>query len=349
MSNEFLSQEQIDMLLGQQTNANAPLFDSDASAGGVQRNYTALTAAFEVFTEQAGAVISTVLNKDTSFKIDNSAKADINSIKTDFPDPILALEMPFESGLSGTAYLLITKKDVALFSDIMMMGDGSAEYVEDHKDAISELFSQVIGAFSTSMGAKINSPVKVGALAAKDFDLASPPIDTGSFDAIKIAVKIAGVRDTSVVMLVSEELGSQCIAKFAAQGGSSDDGSQGQQSDSDFANAFGDNGSGNSTFLETGPADSHFGSNASKENIDMLLDVDLDVCIELGRANLSIKRILELSPGSVVELDRMAGEPVDLLVNNKVVAKGEVVVVDENFGIRIVSLMSPEERIKSLK
>jgi flagellar motor switch protein FliN/FliY len=69
----------------------------------------------------------------------------------------------------------------------------------------------------------------------------------------------------------------------------------------------------------------------------------------LGRTNLSIKRVLELAPGSIVELDRMAGEPVDLLVNDKVVAKGEVVVVDENFGIRIVSLVSAEDRIKSLR
>jgi flagellar motor switch protein FliN len=81
----------------------------------------------------------------------------------------------------------------------------------------------------------------------------------------------------------------------------------------------------------------------------MLLDIELDVSIELGRTDLSIKRILEMGPGSIVELDRMAGEPVDLLVNNKVVAKGEVVVVDENFGIRIVSLVSPEDRIKSLR
>jgi flagellar motor switch protein FliN/FliY len=64
---------------------------------------------------------------------------------------------------------------------------------------------------------------------------------------------------------------------------------------------------------------------------------------------LSIKKILELAPGSIVELDKMAGEPVDLLVNNKVVAKGEVVVIDENFGIRIVSLIPAEDRIKSLR
>ena len=87
----------------------------------------------------------------------------------------------------------------------------------------------------------------------------------------------------------------------------------------------------------------------STTNIDMLLDVELDVSIELGKSLLSIKRVLELAPGSIVELDRMAGEPVDLLVNNKVVAKGEVVVIDESFGIRIVSLVSAEERIRSLR
>ena len=81
----------------------------------------------------------------------------------------------------------------------------------------------------------------------------------------------------------------------------------------------------------------------------MLLDINLNVTIELGRTRLSIRKILELGPGSIIELDRLAGEPVDLLVNDKVVAKGEVVVVDEYFGIRIISLVSPEERIKQLR
>jgi flagellar motor switch protein FliN len=87
----------------------------------------------------------------------------------------------------------------------------------------------------------------------------------------------------------------------------------------------------------------------SPPNIQMLLDINLNVTIELGRTRLSIRKILELGPGSIIELDRLAGEPVDLLVNDKVVAKGEVVVVDEYFGIRIISLVSPEERIKQLR
>lgn len=88
------------------------------------------------------------------------------------------------------------------------------------------------------------------------------------------------------------------------------------------------------------------GSNQS--NIDMLMDVDLPVAIELGRTEMTINDILALGPGSVVELNKLAGEPVDLLVNSKVVAKGEVVVVDENFGLRVTHLLTPEERLKCL-
>ena len=83
-------------------------------------------------------------------------------------------------------------------------------------------------------------------------------------------------------------------------------------------------------------------------NINLLMDVDLPVSIELGRTRLSIAEILSLGPGSVVELSKLAGEPADLLINYKIVARGEVVVVDENFGLRITQLMTPEERLKAL-
>jgi flagellar motor switch protein FliN/FliY len=83
-------------------------------------------------------------------------------------------------------------------------------------------------------------------------------------------------------------------------------------------------------------------------NIDLLLDVKLPVSIELGRTTLPISDILNWSQGTIVELDKLAGEPVNLLVNNKLVARGEVVVIDENFGLRITGLVSPRERIESL-
>jgi len=86
----------------------------------------------------------------------------------------------------------------------------------------------------------------------------------------------------------------------------------------------------------------------SKDNINRLLDVLLTLSVELGRKQMQIKEILELGPGKIIELDKLAGEPVDLLVNGKILAKGEVVVVDENFGVRITDLIEPRDRIKSL-
>lgn len=82
-----------------------------------------------------------------------------------------------------------------------------------------------------------------------------------------------------------------------------------------------------------------------KENMDIIMDVPLEVTVELGRTSKKIKDILEFNPGTVIELDRLAGEPIDILVNGKFVAQGEVVVIDENFGIRITEIINPELRI----
>ncbi len=82
------------------------------------------------------------------------------------------------------------------------------------------------------------------------------------------------------------------------------------------------------------------------KNLEVLMDVPLTLKVELGRAILKIREILELSPGTVVELDKLAGENVDIFVNDKLIAKGEIVIIDENFGVRITSIVNPMERIK---
>lgn len=89
-------------------------------------------------------------------------------------------------------------------------------------------------------------------------------------------------------------------------------------------------------------------ADVSGANLEALLDVPLEVVVELGRTDLQIKDILGLAPGSVVELNRMSGEPIDVLVNGKLVARGEVVVIDESFGIKIMSIISPLERLTHL-
>ncbi len=83
--------------------------------------------------------------------------------------------------------------------------------------------------------------------------------------------------------------------------------------------------------------------------LNLLLDVELDVSIELGRTRREIREVLSLGPGSVIELDRLAGEPVDVLVNGRLLARGEVVVVGENFGVRIVDIVQSPDRLAGLR
>ncbi|MEJ2404904.1 MAG: flagellar motor switch protein FliN [Candidatus Thiodiazotropha sp.] len=84
-------------------------------------------------------------------------------------------------------------------------------------------------------------------------------------------------------------------------------------------------------------------------NLDAILDVPVTISMEIGRTKINIRNLLQLNQGSVVELDRLAGEPMDVLVNGTLIAQGEVVVVNEKFGLRLTDIISPSERVKRLK
>ena len=91
------------------------------------------------------------------------------------------------------------------------------------------------------------------------------------------------------------------------------------------------------------------GARKDDNGMDLLLDISLPVTVELGRTRMMIRDILHLAPGSVLELDKLVGEPVDILINEKSIARGEVVVIDENFGVRLTSIVTPSERVAGLR
>jgi flagellar motor switch protein FliN/FliY len=99
-----------------------------------------------------------------------------------------------------------------------------------------------------------------------------------------------------------------------------------------------------STPVESAPAAAGGNGNSQPESIDMLMDVNLQFTVELGRTSMPVRQILELQNGSVVELDRIAGDAVDVYINEHLMARGEVVVVDDKFGVRITELISPTKR-----
>lgn len=345
---DILSQDQIDALL------NAGSFGGGSPAGGSSDSpveadkYPVLKKYFELFLQDSGTVISTVLNKKTTFESQACVKADFHSVQSMINTSALSLALSFKSGFEGEFYFIMQKKDVAIMSDLMMMGDGSADYNEDHKDAITELFNQVMGAYSTSLGGELGSTFSASPTQVAEFDFSNPPFSDDNLDMIVVSISAEGIPDSFAALFIPANIAEQFVEKSpkSAPAESSSGVGLSMSELDDLSKVTSFDSSDSSGFRETSLSST---VKAPKENIDMLLDIELDVMIELGRSALSIKKILELAPGSIVELDRMAGEPVDLMVNNKVVARGEVVVIDESFGIRIVSLVSPEERIKSLR
>lgn len=85
-----------------------------------------------------------------------------------------------------------------------------------------------------------------------------------------------------------------------------------------------------------------------RKNLDFILDIPLQVTVELGRTKLLVKDILQLNQGAVVELTKLAGEPLDIFVNSKLVARGEAVVINDKFGVRLVDIVSPNERVEKI-
>ena len=125
--------------------------------------------------------------------------------------------------------------------------------------------------------------------------------------------------------------------------------------DDDWAAALAEQKAATATVMDAEPAGERLfprlsGSGASdvRHDIDLILDIPVQLTVELGRTRIPIKHILQLAQGSVIELDAMAGEPMDVLVNGCLIAQGEVVVVNDKFGIRLTDIVTPSERMRRL-
>jgi len=355
MSSDLLSQDDIDNLIRSESAGVGGM-------GGGAINYDALKKPLSIVAEQISTVLLTVLGKEISASVGKIGPADEGKLTAQFGAESVLLRADLFQKVSGSFFFAWNKKDVAVLADLMMMGDGSAPYEEDHKDAVVELTNQVLGAVVSTFGTTFDSQVTTATPVIEDFSLSGNGLNVSEAVMAEMTMKIEDIRDVKFAMLLPPNTASDLISissggAATAAMASAGRGSMGGGSGLDGFD-FSDLGSGASAMplQNFSQPSGHLANDKSSQfsstgnpQMDMLLDVTLQVAIELGRTDMSIKKILELGPGSIIELNRMAGEPVDLLVNDKVIAKGEVVVVDENFGIRIVKLVSPEERLKNLR
>ncbi|MFB5660555.1 flagellar motor switch phosphatase FliY [Alteribacillus sp. HJP-4] len=337
----------------------------------------------------AATALSQLLNQKVDITTPVVSVLKQNELDKEFPKPHVAIHVEYTDGFEGTNLLVINTEDAAIIADLMLGGEGAPETnkLDDmHISAVQEAMNQMMGSASTSMSTIFNKRVDIS---PPGIDLMDVKKEKGTSNIpeedmlVKISfhLKVGSLIDSSIMQLITVEFAKRMIedlmnppeednasfqeAEIAPEPNqkppkkeiltsteAKDQTGRGVSSETREQQFIGSSESAPEREVQSA-AFSSFESpplgQTEAKNLNMLLDIPLEVTVELGRTKRSIKDILEFSQGSIIELDKLAGEPVDILVNQKLVAKGEVVVIDENFGVRVTDIVSQAERIKRLK
>ncbi|HMV79765.1 MAG TPA: flagellar motor switch protein FliN [Leptospiraceae bacterium] len=254
--------------------------------------------------------------------------------------------------VNGRTSLVISVENASKIVSVLMGGLSTGGFDSARQQTLKNNFAPVMGMVGVQIGLKLNSVVQASPL---EISMAKTPKDMVLPDG-KMLVKIAmnlnieTVAVFKVYYIMSQATAEEILALFK-KGPQKTGGTGGginisvpaantQSSISSQQNSVGIKGI-------AFPSLSNAAQPSGATNLNLLMDVQMSVTVELGRTKMYIKDILGLGEGSIIELDKLAGEPVDLLVNGKLIAKGEVVVIDENFGVRVTDIVSPTDRIKS--
>ncbi|MBU5591113.1 flagellar motor switch phosphatase FliY [Clostridium sp. MSJ-4] len=384
MSNGFLSQEEIDSLLngdgGETKSSNENIEAAEEEVTDIDKDL--LGEIGNISMGSASTALSQIINQPVNITTPVVTVTTLGELKNTFEIPNIALEVKFTSGILGKNLLVMKTTDAAVISNLMMGGDGSSvntQLSELEVSAVSEAMNQMIGSAATSMATMFGREVNISPPISKIWvDTTDPLVEDMSDDEkiIKVSFKMAigDLVDSTIMQLLPVNTGKKIVGIMMGQ---DDESMEVQQSDNNISqnNNSGVTENRELSAMSNGIMETHKvnekpiistpesivevqkasfqplqgnSSYSTPKNIDLILDVPLEISVVLGRTKKSIKDILSLGTGSLVELDKLAEEPVEILVNGKRVAYGEVVVVDENFGVRITNIVSNDERVKSL-
>ena len=382
MSNGFLSQEEIDSLLNGSDDSSSNTGSNDNSVNLLSDIEKDLLGEIgNISMGSASTALYQIINQKVNITTPVVSITTLKEIKETFETPTVVLDVEYTSGIIGRNILIIKTEDAAVIANLMMGGDG---IVENHElseieiSAVQEAMNQMIGSAATSMATMFSREVNISPPISKIWSnsedaLSSEIPEDQAIVRVNFRMTIGNLVDSNIMQILPVETAKKIVSIMI--GKEDEDSNVSEQNDNPVNNeilveSYNDSyedGYGvnqpvsEKTIIETPqpqvevhkasfePLVENKKSGVSNKNIDLILDVPLDISVVLGRTKKSIKDILNFSTGSLIELDKLAEEPVEVLVNGKTIALGEVVVVDENFGVRITSIVSNTERINSLK
>jgi len=371
---DMLSQDEIDALL-RGTPSNDEPQDSDAEEILDDMEIDALGEVGNISLGNSATALSALLNQKVEITTPHVRMISMEELRSRYPIPHVALRVGYTEGFKGENVLILTQRDASVIANLMMGGDGvideSLEMEPIALSAVQEAMNQMMGAAATSMSTVFSMRIDISPPAVEIFDFSQDKSIVDSFSLwesmviIEFDLKIGTMIDSKIVQLAPLDFSKQLIQKLFSASTTQ----QAEPAPQATAQAQPEQPQAKPTpapameqrtvvpppepkATPVGVSPVQFSQLGEMEvegtpgNIGMLYDVPLNVTVELGRTRRSVRDILELTQGSVIELDKLAGEPVDVLVNNKLIATGEVVVIEENFGVRITEIVNTKERLR---
>lgn len=360
MSNGFLSQEEIDSLLNGSMETQEPELISD-----IEKDL--LGEIGNISMGSASTALYQLINKQVNITTPKVKITTLREIKNNFEYPNIILDVEYVSGITGRNILIMQTTDAAVIANLMMGGDGqvnTTELSEIEVSAVQEAMNQMIGSAATSMATMFAREVNISPPKStiwRDINekvSENIPEDEAIVE-VRFDLTIEGLLQSNMMQILPIDTAKKIVTIMMGEEKEVDkEIVQEAAYDREYKIEEKPISTVETKKVEEKPIEVHGASfeplsqgaiGESHKNIDLILDVPLEVSVILGRTKKSIKDILNLSTGSLIELDKLAEEPVEILINGKKIAYGEVVVVDENFGVRITSIVSGADRIRSLK
>lgn len=363
MTDDLLSQDEINALL-----------QGGGLGGGSSQPETPspLVEVASLFSGASGNVMGMLAGRDVTCTPHEPLKIAQEEVPGHFGERVLAFRFLCDGLDRAPMAVVLSERTGLILADLMMGGDGRelpAEANDLYLSASQEGLSQIIGAALTNLsgllGGKRLMPADAKATLEEEGWLPFPDEDGSSkILCLKVDMDIEQVDKVSMCFVLREQeallLEEEITAKMAAAAepkAQAPAAGPSPQPRPAAAPSAAPQPQVQASRPEPQPIDvrpAEFAPLSQAEtapvpaNIDLILDIPVSVTVELGRTSRTIGEVLGLGPGSVIELEKMAGEPVDVLVNGKLVAHGEVVVIDESFGVRISEIVSKAERIRSI-
>ena len=287
-------------------------------------------ASFGQLQDQIWKSVATALASATEPALEFSCEAPESvapeSLRTLAGETVLAIQFSFASASESNQLVLISAEDFGKLASF-----AKSEGVEPDESLIPEMrevLEGIVQGICLACGIAKNEPMVASGLSLRFAALSLPDNFGRNEDLVKVDVTFTApnlsgsltwyLDNHTVAYISGQETGAE--ASFLENPAS--------VFDPDFGGSVGDP-------VEAG-------------GLDLLLDIPLEISVELGRVKMLVKEVVELGTGSIVEIDKAAGEPVDVMVNGRLVARGEVVVIEDNFGVRITEILSAQERVTRL-